>query len=118
MQGTGPGAIEHGLTYQLVTDTNPAAGGEVISVYCTGLGAVVPPVQTGAAATSASQTVVPVQVLIAGNAAQVLYSGVAPGFAGLNQVNVVVPPGTPSGPQPLVISANGIASNTVTVSIR
>ena len=52
MQGTGAGAIEHGLTYQLVTDMSPAVAGEIITIYCTGLGAVNPPVASGAAATA------------------------------------------------------------------
>jgi uncharacterized protein (TIGR03437 family) len=41
-QGTGAGAIQHGISYQVVTDSNPAAAGEIISIYCTGLGALDP----------------------------------------------------------------------------
>lgn len=117
--GTGPGAILHAATNQLVTDANPAAAGETISIYCTGLGAVNPPAQTGAAPSdSLSQTVVPVQVSIGGTTVQPTYAGVAPGLAGLYQVNATIPAGTPSGAQPLQIIQNSTASNTVTVRVQ
>jgi uncharacterized protein (TIGR03437 family) len=117
--GSGAGAIEHGLTGQLVTSASPAAAGEIVSVYCTGLGAVNPSAVTGAAApVPAPQTVLPVQVYIAGGLAPVSYAGLAPGFAGLYQVNVQVPSGTPSGAQSLQVRAGGASGNTVTIAIR
>ena len=118
-QGTGAGAIEHGLTYKLVTDANPATAGEIISIYCTGLGAVNPAVASGAAApVPPPQAVLPVEVSIAGATAQVTYAGLAPGFAGLYQVNAQIPAGTAPGDQMLRVSAGGVGSNTVTVAIR
>jgi uncharacterized protein (TIGR03437 family) len=119
MQGSGPGAILHDRTYAMVTDTNPAAPGEIILIYCTGLGALNPPVQTGEPpALPPSQTVILAQVTIGGTAAQVQYAGVAPGYAGLYQINAQVPPATPSGAQPLFVTANGVTGNTVTVAIH
>ena len=47
----------------------------------------------------------------------VTYSGLAPGFAGLYQVNVVVPAGLAAGNQNLQITINGISSNIATVAI-
>jgi uncharacterized protein (TIGR03437 family) len=118
-EGSGAGAIEHGLTGQLVTNSNPAAAGEIISVYCTGLGAVNPPAVTGAAApVPPPQTVLQVQAYIAGVPAQVTYAGLAPGFAGLYQINVQVPANTPSGVQDLQVWEAGASSNAVTVAIR
>lgn len=118
-QGTGPGAIQHATTYQVVTDSNPATAGEIVSIYCTGLGAVNPPAQTGAVPpVPPPQTVVPVQVSIGGITVQPLYAGVAPGFPGLYQVNAQIPIGTRSGAQPLQILQNGVASNTVTVAVQ
>jgi len=117
--GTGAGAIEHGLTGQLVTDTNAATAGETVSVYCTGLGAVVPPVATGAAAPIAPpRTELLVQAYIGGAPAQVTYAGLAPGFAGLYQVNVQIPAGTSSGSQNLRVSAGGVNSNMVNIAVR
>jgi uncharacterized protein (TIGR03437 family) len=117
--GTGPGAIEHGATGQLVTSDNPAAGGEIVAVFRTGLGAVNPAVATGAAAPiPPPQAVASVQASIAGAPARVTYAGVAPGFAGLYQVNVEIPAGVPAGAQMLQISAGALASNTVAISVR
>ena len=47
--GTGPGSILD-LDFQNVTADNPAVAGEIVQVYCTGLGAVSPPVPSGEAA--------------------------------------------------------------------
>jgi uncharacterized protein (TIGR03437 family) len=117
--GTGAGAVEHGLTGQLVTDTNPATAGEIVSVYCTGLGAVNPLLATGAAAPiPPPRTELLVQAYIGGAPAQVTYAGLAPGFAGLYQVNVQIPAGTPSGSQNLRVSAGGLNSNMVNIAIR
>ena len=77
-----------------------------------------PPVATGAASAGAAQTIIPVQVSIGGTPAEVFYAGVTPGFAGLYQINAQVPPGTPSGAQPVVVTQNGVASNAVTVAIQ
>ncbi|HLK48756.1 MAG TPA: SBBP repeat-containing protein [Bryobacteraceae bacterium] len=116
--GTGPGAIQHAGTYAIVSDASPAAGGETILIYGTGLGAVSPAAQTGAPAPP-SQTTTPVNVFIGGTAAQVLYAGLAPGYAGLYQINAQIPAGTPPGAQPVQITmSGGAASNTVTISIR
>ncbi len=117
--GSGAGAIEHGLTGQLVTAANPAAPGEIVAVYCTGLGAVSPAAVTGAApSTPPQQTVAAVQAYVGGALAQVTYAGLAPGFAGLYQVNVQIPPGTASGTQSLQVVAGGAGSNAVTIVIR
>jgi uncharacterized protein (TIGR03437 family) len=97
----------------------PAAAGSVIAVYATGLGALDNPVATGAAAPSnpLSRAKADVTATIAGQTAQVLYAGLAPGFAGLYQVNVVVPQ-VASGDAPLQVTAAGVASNTATISIQ
>jgi uncharacterized protein (TIGR03437 family) len=117
--GTGAGAIEHGLTGQLVTAAAPATVGEIISVYCTGLGALNPPAITGAPGpVPPAQTALAVQVSIGGLPAQVTYAGLAPGFAGLYQINAQVPAGTPSGAQPLQASAGGASSNAVTIAVQ
>ena len=57
-------------------------------------------------------------VTIGGISAKVILSGLAPGFVGLNQVNVQVPDGvTPGDAVPLVLTIGGVTSNTVTVAI-
>ncbi len=58
------------------------------------------------------------QATIDGNPAAVLYAGRAPGFAGLNQMNVLLPAGIGAGAHTFQISRNGAASNTATIAIR
>jgi adhesin/invasin len=43
----------------------------------------------------------PVRVSVDGQPAQATYQGVAPGFAGLEQFNVIVPAGLGPGDQPV-----------------
>jgi len=51
---------------------------------------------------------------VAGNAS----AGLAPGFVGLYQVNVLVPTGVGAGAAvPVVISIGGATSNTVTIAV-
>jgi uncharacterized protein (TIGR03437 family) len=94
--------------------------GEVIVLYATGMGATNPPVPTGSVAPSgqlANVTIAP-QVKIGGNNAQVLFAGLSPGSVGLYQIDVMIPAGTPAGTVPLVVTQNGVASNTVMVPVR
>ena len=64
------------------------------------------------------ETVSTPQVNIAGIPATLSFSGAAPTFVGLYQVNVQVPAGVPSGTQDLQIIINGVPSNTVTIAVE
>ena len=56
---------------------------------------------------------------VGGMAALVTYSGLAPGFAGLYQVNAQVPADAPSGANvTVVISIGGTSSNPVTIAVQ
>ncbi|MBI4458953.1 MAG: hypothetical protein HY648_02700 [Acidobacteria bacterium] len=115
--GQGPGAITH-ADGSLVTTQNPAQPGEVVVIFGTGLGAVNPPVATGAPAASLHTTTATPTVTIDGLPAEVQFSGLAPGFVGLNQVNVRIPPGTRSADDiPVVLTIGGKQSNPVTIAI-
>jgi len=60
-----------------------------------------------------------VTVTIAGKAAAVEFAGLTPGLVGLYQVNARVPEGVAAGSAvPLVITQNGVPSNTVTIAVR
>jgi uncharacterized protein (TIGR03437 family) len=99
----------------------PAAAGEFLSIYCTGLGAVSNQPATGAAAPAellAITTTTPT-VTIGGIAAKVSFSGLTPGTVGLYQVNVLVPAGAAAGAAvPLILSIGGVVSNTVTIAVQ
>ena len=101
-QGTGAGAILHADDFQPVSESAPPRPGEFLLIFCTGLGPVQPEVQSGQIAPSAeplARTLSTPLVNIAGLPALVTFSGLAPGFVGLYQVNVQVPAGVPAGTQ-------------------
>ena len=98
--------------------TRPAEGGEFVSIFCTGLGTTNPTV--GAGEPGAGETVTtPVTATIGGVNASVSFAGLAPGFVGLYQVNARVPEGVaPGSAVAVVITQDGIASNTVTIAVE
>ncbi len=118
--GTGPGVILRADDYQLVSASAPTQAGAFISIYCTGLGALASPVVEGNPGPSPALTTVAVpQVSIGNIAAPVTFSGLAPGFAGLYQVNAQVPTGVPAGNAvPVVIAVAGVSSNTATIVVQ
>jgi len=123
--GKGQGAILIANTNTLVApagsipgrDTRPAKPGEFITIFCTGLGAVSPSLATGQPGTTNNTVATPI-VTIDGNPAAVSFSGIAPGFVGLDQVNVQVPAGTRTASDlPVVLTIGGKQSNTVTIAV-
>jgi len=95
------------------TQQQPAARGEYLSIYCTGLGAV-RPTSSGLMATVSQP-----HVSIANVPSPVQFSGLVPGYnGGLYVVNVQVPESVPSGAQPLVLTINGVSSNSVKAAIQ
>jgi uncharacterized protein (TIGR03437 family) len=80
---------------------HPAAAGEVLEIYGTGLGLTNPfvPARMPAPAAPPARTLTIPQVLIGNIMVQVTFAGLTPGFAGLYQVNVVVPSGLRPGQQ-------------------
>jgi len=102
-------------------DARPAAPGEFLTIYCTGLGSVTDPPASGTPALSdpLSHTRVVPAVTIGDIPATVSFSGLAPGFVGLYQVNVEVPANAPTGDAvPVVLTIGGVTANAVTVAIR
>lgn len=98
-------AALHAADFTLVSDSSPAQAGETVAVYVAGLGTVTPAAQDGAAGLGTApynQTVSLPQVYLADSAgnfpqATVSFAGLAPGFAGLYQINFTVPTGLASG---------------------
>jgi uncharacterized protein (TIGR03437 family) len=101
--------------------SRPARTGEFLSIYCTGLGQVTnsPGAGNPALTSPLSQTQSTPLVTIGGVTAKVQFSGLAPGFAGLYQVNVQVPDGiSPGEAVPVVVTIGGVASNTATIAVQ
>ena len=105
--------------YHVAADANnPVSAGNVVEIYCTGLGSVNPPVQEGTASpTPAATTTQTPVVTIGGLPAQVTFSGLTPGSVGLYQVNAVIPPGVLTGT--VVVTVSGQASQDgVTIAVK
>jgi uncharacterized protein (TIGR03437 family) len=106
--------------------SHPAKVGDALVIYAIGLGATTPPVADGAGAPSVeplARTPLP-EVMFGGGFTgtptdgQVLFSGLTPGFVGLYQVNVIVPPDSPVlDTVPVQIRLGGVTSNSVTIAV-
>ena len=103
----------------LVTPTDPASAGETIIVYTTGLGPVTIDVPDGYPAPSnpLAYTADPFQVLVEGEQARVLFSGLAPGFVGVYQLNVTLPGDLPPGDLDVQISTPYATSGVAKLSV-
>jgi uncharacterized protein (TIGR03437 family) len=108
----------------------PAAPGDNIQIYVTGLGKATPggapggrPLATGSVAPADGNplylTVQNPVITVGDVPAQLQFSGLAPGFAGLYQVNFQIPPSAPTGDDVAVkiLMPNG-SSDTATIAIR
>lgn len=115
--------------------SNAAPVGSTVTLYGTGQGPVSPAIQDGTAAgtfpfsytiavpTSNPTTCFTSQpsmcVAIASGFGNVQYSGLAPGYVGLWQINVTIPQGTSAGSAvPIRVVINSTASNLVTIAVK
>lgn len=97
----------------------PAARGEIVVFYVTGVGAVEPAMATGELATTAAAPVQGVQVLIGGREAEQLFAAVPPGLAGTMQVNARVPADAITGSEVLFsIRIGGVESGAARMAIE
>jgi uncharacterized protein (TIGR03437 family) len=109
------------VSYAVADPNTPATAGDILAIFCTGLGAVNPMVPDGAAALSMplSYTVATPTVTIGGKNAPVSFSGLSPGFVGLYQIDAMVPSGiTPSSQVPVVVSISGEIGPPVTIAVK
>ena len=92
-------AAFHANSGVLVDQAHPAAAGETVEMYGTGLGTTIPAVPAGSPApfSPPARTLLVPQAQIGIMPAEVTFSGLTPGFAGVYQVNVVIPRGLRSG---------------------
>ncbi|MBK5295455.1 MAG: hypothetical protein JJE04_27730 [Acidobacteriia bacterium] len=96
------------------TSQRPAAAGQVVEIYCTGLG----PLRASSSFPGLLETVNLPAVFMAGVQTNVTFSGQAPGIPGLYQINARVPAGLGAGAQTLQIRMDGVAGNEVKLVLR
>jgi uncharacterized protein (TIGR03437 family) len=88
----------------VLTPSSPAKPGDIVILWATGLGATTPPVIYGQVPTAAAPLVAGanLEILLNGVAvpsSAIDYAGVAPGFAGLYQINLTLPKSTKANPE-------------------
>ena len=99
--------------------TRPAKVGDAIIIYGNGLGAVDSPIPDGQAGSfdgKIRNTVMKPVVKVGGAAADLLFSGLAPQFVGVNQVNIIIPDVTPGDKVPLQFQF-GDAATSIDITI-
>jgi uncharacterized protein (TIGR03437 family) len=124
-RGSGPAdafRIQTDGQHVTVDAANPAGEGDLIGIYCTGLGPVAPAVPAGARSPGEPLPTVllPVSATIGGKPAKVEWAGLMPGGIGVYQVNVRVPPGVEKDDAaPLAIVVDGYSSQPgITIAVR
>lgn len=119
--GNGPGAILD-ASYRAISSSNPAHAGDVILLFATGGGITSPAGSDGQTAPTSPlpRLVANATVKIGRMDCAIQYAGGAPGLIdGVVQINLQVPAGLPSGPQPVILTIGGIASPSgVTVAVN
>ncbi len=110
-----------------ITNDNPAAPGELITIYATGLGVVGPVDAKNAAATGAIYPLngpantpdVPVDdAQVGGRTASVLFSGLKPGLIGVYEIKLLLDSGlTTDYATQMFIAQDIFTSNIVTIPI-
>ena len=124
-----PGFFEHGgiataldSSFNLITAANPAKRGQSVQLYMSGLGPLNNQPASGDPAPSdpsklATTKTTPV-VTIGGQQATVVFSGLAPTFAGLYQINATVPSGISAGTANITVSIGGKTTKTSTLPVN
>jgi uncharacterized protein (TIGR03437 family) len=93
---------------------------QTLVILATGLGPVSPSIADGVGDPTTIHNTTTMPVVMVGNvAAQVVFSGILPGFPGVYQINIIIQSGTPTGNAiPLQIQMGGITtSNSTTIAV-
>jgi uncharacterized protein (TIGR03437 family) len=102
-----------------------APQGGILTLFITGDGDASPPVTTGAPPPANTPVAslpaprLPVTVTVGGvpAATPFLFIGIPTWSAGVTQINFIVPPDAPLGPQPVVVTVGGVASAPATLTV-
>ena len=113
-------AIAHSSDFTLVSASKPAAPGEVLSLFASGLGPTRPAVDPGQPFPTSPLAAVnsPVTVTVNGELAEVLGAAGYPGAVDGYQVNFRVPPGTAKGTAVVQVSAAWVPGSSVNIMVQ
>ena len=106
--------------YSINDPSNPVKAGATIFAYLTGSGPVSPAAKDGVPASTTSLVYVQASnsATIGNQPATVSFAGLAPGFIGLVQMNIVVPTGLAPGTYPLSVTIDGQTSNAAPITVK
>ena len=113
-QGTGS-AVATFPDYSYVTPANAVNPGEIAILWADGLGPI--PTDDAQLPVSADMANVPLEILIGGKTAGVLFRGRSGCCASLDQINVRIPDGVAGCVTPVVLKIGALVSNTATIPI-
>jgi hypothetical protein len=113
-------AISHASDFTPVSASKPAAAGEVLSLFATGLGPTVPGVDPGQPFPASPPSVVnsPVAVMVNGKSSEVLGAVGLPGAVDGYQVNFRVPPDNAKGLTTIQVSAAWMVTAPVSIAVQ
>ncbi len=117
---SGAAAVTHASDFTLVTAANPAAAGESLSLFATGLGLTQPAVDSGKPFPPGGLPAVTllVEVRVNGTPAELLGAVGLPGTVDGFQVNFRLPVSTPKGLASLQLSAGSAADTSVKFMVK
>jgi uncharacterized protein (TIGR03437 family) len=107
----------------LIPTSTVKQGGTTTLVF-TGAGEVSPATYSGyafpltASASSLPKPVLPVSITVGGQPAFIQFLGLTRQAVGLMQLNFTVPTTVPAGPQPVVVTVNGVSSPPATITVQ
>jgi minor extracellular serine protease Vpr len=106
--------------FHVITAAYPAQRGQVVHLFANGLGPVDtrPPDGAPAGAAPLSNTLARPTVTVGGVTASVSFSGLAPDFPALYQIDIVVPSNAPAGNDAVVVSLGGFSSPPVNMPVQ
>lgn len=114
-------AIAEASDYSLIGPDNPAIPGEPLVLYTTGLGPLNLDLVDGYGSPTSpplAQTVDPFQVFVDDENCNVFFSGLAPGFVGLYQINFYVPQDAAAGNLQIYIQSPYATSNPAILPVQ
>ncbi|MEZ5365557.1 MAG: hypothetical protein R2748_25320 [Bryobacterales bacterium] len=102
--------------------SNPAARGDIVVAYLTGIGQTLPPVLTNQPAPSAepfARPALPAAASVGGVESEILFLGMTPGFVGLAQANLRIGANASTGSDvPLVVEVGGYRSPAMAIAVQ
>lgn len=105
---------------RLVSNSNPAQAGEILTLYASGLGPTTPAVSLGQPFPSGALSTVnaPIDIRVNGKSADVLYAGGYPGAVDGYQVNFRLPAALGPGSASLQLTAAWIPGQGITIAAK